>query len=253
MSYRPVGGANAIRQIAGMKLSGTHVLVFGGSSGIGLGIARAALQRGASVTLAARNADRLAAAATALDGADRVATAQADVSDEAAVRAVLGRRAVDHVVVSTIDTAYAPVRAMQAAAARRLIDSKLMGLLFVAKHAALPVHGSITAVSGIAAHRPLPGGAVVAAVNGALHAFVRALAMELAPVRVNALSPGWVDTPAWDRMPVDKHRLQAERARTLPAGRIGHVDDLGHAGVFLLENGFTTGEVVNVDGGHRFA
>jgi NAD(P)-dependent dehydrogenase (short-subunit alcohol dehydrogenase family) len=93
---------------------------------------------------------------------------------------------------------------------------------------------------------------VVCAVNGALHSLVRALAVELAPARVNALSPGWVDTPAWDRIGADKERRLADRARTLPVGRIGTVADLAHAGVYLLENGYTTGEVLHVDGGHRF-
>jgi NAD(P)-dependent dehydrogenase (short-subunit alcohol dehydrogenase family) len=109
-------------------------------------------------------------------------------------------------------------------------------------------------VSGIAAERPSIGNSAICAVNGALHALVRALAFELAPARASALSPGWVDTPAWDRLGVDeKERKLADRARTLPAGRIGRVDDLAHAALFLLENGFTTGEVLHVDGGHRFA
>jgi len=236
-----------------MTLSSSHVLVFGGSSGIGLGIARACLARGAAVTIAARDPARLAAAAAGLAAGDRLTTLAVDVGDEAAVQRALARRAVDHAVLSTIDGAYAPVRAMELTSARRAIDAKLVGLLLIAKHAALPATGSITVVSGIAADRPMVGGSVVCAVNGALHSLVRALATELAPARVNALSPGWVDTPAWDRIGGDKHRLHAERARTLPVGRIGTVEDLAHAAVFLLENGYTTGEVLHVDGGHRFS
>jgi NAD(P)-dependent dehydrogenase (short-subunit alcohol dehydrogenase family) len=235
-----------------MTIASSHVLVFGGSSGIGLGIARDCLARGATVTLASRSPAKLAAAATALAAGDRVTTAAVDVSDEPAVKDLLARRPVDHVVVSTIDGAYAPIRAMELANARRAIDAKLIGLLLVAKHAVLPRHGSLTVISGIAADRPMPGGAVVCAVNGALHAMVRALAIELAPCRVNALSPGWVDTPAWDRFGDDKPQLHTERARLLPVGRIGTVTDLAHAAIYLLENGYTTGEVLHVDGGHRF-
>jgi len=235
-----------------MTIASSHIVVFGGSSGIGLGIARSCLALGATVTIASRNPARLAAAATALDAGDRLLTATADVTEEAAVRDLLARRPADHVVLSTIDGAYAPARAMELANARRLIDSKLVGLLLVAKHAALPPHGSLTVVSGIAADRPSTGNSVVCAVNGALHSLVRALAVELAPARVNALSPGWVDTPAWDRIGADKERRLADRARTLPVGRIGTVADLAHAGVYLLENGYTTGEVLHVDGGHRF-
>lgn len=236
-----------------MTLASSHLLVFGGSSGIGLGIARHALARGATVTLASRSPAKLSAAAAALDAGDRVATAAVDVSDESAVRDLVTRRALDHIVVSTIEGAYAPIRTLEIGHARRVIESKLVGLLIVAKHAGLPPDGSLTVVSGVAADRPMPGGSAMCAVNGALHAVVRALALELAPCRVNALSPGWVDTPAWDRFGDDKPRLHADRARSLPAGRIGRVDDLAHAAIYLLENQFTTGEILHVDGGHRFA
>jgi NAD(P)-dependent dehydrogenase (short-subunit alcohol dehydrogenase family) len=108
-------------------------------------------------------------------------------------------------------------------------------------------------ISGIAADRPMIGNSVVAAVNGALEALVRALALELSPARANALSPGWVDTPAWDKMGVDKAERLAARAKTLPVRRVGTPDDLAAAALFLIENGYTTGEVLHVDGGHRVA
>jgi NAD(P)-dependent dehydrogenase (short-subunit alcohol dehydrogenase family) len=230
----------------------SHILVFGGSSGIGLATARACLARGADVTIASRSAARLAAAATALAAGDRLATQVADIADEAAVARVLAARPVDHVVISTVDPCYAPIRDLAMARVRALFDAKLFGALHVAKHARLPATGSLTVISGIAADRPMPGGAAVTAVNGALNALVRALAGELAPARANALSPGWVDTPAWDAI-ADKPRRLADRARSLPVGRIGTPDDLAAAVVFLIENGFTTGEVLHVDGGHRIA
>jgi NAD(P)-dependent dehydrogenase (short-subunit alcohol dehydrogenase family) len=236
-----------------MTLSHAHIVVFGGSSGIGRAIAAACLGRGAQVTIASRSAERLAAAADALAGGARLATQVADIADEAAVARVLAARPVDHVVITTIDPYYAPIRELALDRARALIGSKLLGALHVAKHARLPAGGSLTVVSGIAADRPMPGGAAVAAVNGALNALVRALALELAPARANALSPGWVDTPAWNAFGDDKARRLAERARTLPVGRIGTPDDLAAAAVFLLESGFTTGEVLHVDGGHRVA
>ncbi|HEU4726940.1 MAG TPA: SDR family oxidoreductase [Kofleriaceae bacterium] len=235
-----------------MTLSSSHVIVFGGSSGIGLAIARACLSRGAAVTIASRSAARLAAAADGLAAGDRLVTEVADIADEAAVARVVAARPVDHVVISTVDPCYAPIRELAMARARALFDAKLFGALHVAKHARLPATGSLTVVSGIAAERPMAGGAAVTAVNGALDALVRALAGELAPARANALSPGWVDTPAWDGIG-DKARRLAERARSLPVGRIGAPDDLAAAALFLIENGFTTGEVLHVDGGHRFA
>lgn len=232
--------------------SASHVVVFGGSSGIGLAIARACLARGAAVTLASRTPGKLAAAAEALAAGDRLATRAVDIADEAAVARVLAARRVDHVVISTVDPCYAPVRELAMVRARALFDAKLFGALHVAKHVQLPATGSLTVVSGIAAERPMPGGAAVAAVNGALNALVRALAGELAPARVNALSPGWVDTPAWDAI-ADKARRFADRARSLPVGRTGTPDDMAAAALFLIESGFTTGEVLHVDGGHRFA
>jgi NAD(P)-dependent dehydrogenase (short-subunit alcohol dehydrogenase family) len=230
-----------------------HIIVFGGSSGIGLAIARAALARGAEVTIASRSADKLARAAAQLGAGARVATAVADVADEAAVARALGARPVDHAVLTAVTPYYAPIRELALDRARALIDSKLVAALQIAKHVRLPAHGSLTVVSGIAADRPMIGNATVAAVNGALNALVGALALELAPARANALSPGWVDTPAWDAIGGDKARRLGDRARALPVGRIGTVEDLADAAMFLIGNGFTTGTVVRVDGGHRVA
>jgi NAD(P)-dependent dehydrogenase (short-subunit alcohol dehydrogenase family) len=102
--------------------------------------------------------------------------------------------------------------------------------------------GSFTVTSGIAADRPMPGGAIIAAANGAL-----------APLRVNAVSPGWVDTPVWENIAGDrKATLHAQMAERLPVRQIGTVADLAHAILFLTQNPFTTGAVLSVDGGHRF-
>jgi NAD(P)-dependent dehydrogenase (short-subunit alcohol dehydrogenase family) len=124
----------------------------------------------------------------------------------------------------------------------------------VAKHAAgwLRPGGSIGFTSGVAAYRPGPGGSMIAAVNGALEALARALALELAPVRVNVVSPGWVDTPIWDVLagPAKAERL-AEMGSRLPAGRVGKPAHIARAFVELMGNGFVTGTVLHVDGGHR--
>jgi NAD(P)-dependent dehydrogenase (short-subunit alcohol dehydrogenase family) len=109
-----------------------------------------------------------------------------------------------------------------------------------------------TAPSGIAANRPAPGGSMVAAANGALEALARALALELAPVRVNVVSPGWVDTPIWDVIAGDhKTERLAAMARRLPVGRVGAPLDIARAFVALMHNDFITGTVVHVDGGRR--
>ena len=139
-------------------------------------------------------------------------------------------------------------------AARKVFDSKFFGPLLLAKHGTsrLAAHGSMTFTSGIAAYRPAPRGSVVAGVNGALASLAYALAVELAPIRVNVVSPGWVDTPIWNFVAGDKKDETLDAmAKRLPVGRIGQPDDIADAIAFLMGNGFTTGTVLHVEGGHR--
>lgn len=236
-----------------MKLTNQTVLVIGGSSGIGQGIAAEALREGASVVLVSRSADRLEGAARELAPLGAVRTLAADMTDEGAARAVFAEvPSVHHVITTAVMANYQPVREMDVAKARRLVDSKLILGILVAKYARFEGGGSFTLTSGVATDRPGPGGSMIAAVNGATESLVRALSLELAPVRVNGLSPGWVDTPFWDSLAGDaKVERLAAQARRLPVGRVGAPSDLAAAALFLMTNGFTTGEVLHVDGGHR--
>jgi NAD(P)-dependent dehydrogenase (short-subunit alcohol dehydrogenase family) len=237
----------------------THALIIGGSSGIGLALAELLLDRGATVTIAGRSAERLAAAATKLaePGKTGLQTSQVDVTREDQVRRLLAEAApVDHVVVTAADVtgAYAPLPDFDLDGARKVLETKVIGPWLVAKHARphLAASGSITFTSGIAAYRPGPGGSMIATANGALEALVRSLALELAPVRVNVVSPGWVDTPIWDTFAGDaKAQRLAEMAARLPVGRVGQPADIARAFVALMDNGFTTGSVLHVDGGQR--
>ncbi|MFY1825264.1 SDR family oxidoreductase [Myxococcus fulvus] len=235
-----------------MTLEQQHVVVVGGSSGIGLGVARAALAQGASVTLASRSSEKLARAAALLDSPGRVRTCPVDATSEDSVRQLFETLGpVNHVVVTAVEARYLGIREMDFAAARRIFDSKLMAAFHVASHARLAPGGSLVFTTGIASLRPKPNGSVIAAANGAIEAAVRAWALELAPVRVNALSPGWIDTPVWDTIAGEaKAAMFEQHARRLPVGRIGTALDVGHAALFLMGNGFTTGEVLRVDGGH---
>ncbi|MFY2561704.1 SDR family oxidoreductase [Corallococcus terminator] len=235
-----------------MTLEQQHVVVVGGSSGIGFGVARAALEQGASVTLVSRSPEKLARAAALLENPGRVRTYPADATREDAVRQLFeALPPVNHVVVTAVEAGYLGIREMDFAAARRIFDSKLMAAFHVARHARLQPGGSLVFTTGIASVRPMQNGSVIAAVNGAIESAVRAWALELAPVRVNALSPGWIDTPVWDAIAGDsKGQVFEQHARRLPVGRMGTTTDLGHAALFLMSNGFTTGEVLRVDGGH---
>ncbi|WP_406464427.1 SDR family oxidoreductase [Streptomyces sp. NBC_01622] len=231
-----------------------HVIIVGGSSGMGLALAETLLFEGSEVTIASRSPERLEEAARSL-ASDRVRTVQADITHENDVARLFNEPA-DHVVTTAVDGAgaYQPIVEFDVDTARGVLDSKLIGAVLLAKHAApaLRPGGSITLTSGIAAYRPSPRGSMVAAVNGALASFARAAALELAPIRVNVISPGWVDTPVWDLISGSgKAATLAAKAEALPVGRVGRPEDIAHAIVALMRNGFITGTVLHADGGHR--
>jgi NAD(P)-dependent dehydrogenase (short-subunit alcohol dehydrogenase family) len=233
----------------------SRILIVGGGSGMGLALAELLLRRDSEVIIAGRSVERLAAAARQLDTPDRLRTHPVDVADEEQVRRLAGEcGALDHVVVTAADItgAYAPLADLDLGAARAVLGTKVLGPWLVAKHVAVAPTGSLTVTSGIAAYRPAPGGSMVAAANGALESLVRALALELAPTRVNAVSPGWVDTPIWDTLAGDaRHDRLAAMAERLPGGRVGDPTDIAQAFLAVMENRFITGTVLHVDGGHR--
>jgi NAD(P)-dependent dehydrogenase (short-subunit alcohol dehydrogenase family) len=216
----------------------------GGSSGIGLASARLAVAAGWDVVIASRDPGR------AEIEAERVAL---DIADEAAVcETFRALGPIDHLVFSPVARAGGPAKELDLEAARRAFEIKLWGP-FTALQAA-DVRGSIVFVSGVAATTPMRGGSATAAVNGAIEALVRTLAVELAPVRVNAVSPGIVATPTWDGMAAeDREAMFARLEGALPSGRVGTAEDLAAAVWLLLTNGFVTGTVLHVDGGHRLA
>ncbi|MGQ9370622.1 SDR family oxidoreductase [Azospirillum sp. A39] len=237
----------------------TRVLIAGGSSGMGLALAESLLAEGAEVVIVGRSQARLDAARRRLPDGGRLRAIAADITDEDAVAALCERSGpLDHIVTTAADIAgaYQLLPALDLAAVRRVVDSKLVGPLLLAKHGApvLAPAGSITFTSGIAAYRPAPRGAAVAAVNGALASLAAALAVELGPIRVNVVSPGWVDTPIWAAVAGDaKDATLGAMAKRLPVGRIGTPGDVADAIRFLMGNGYVTGTVLHVEGGHRLA
>jgi NAD(P)-dependent dehydrogenase (short-subunit alcohol dehydrogenase family) len=234
-----------------------HTLIVGGGSGMGRALASALLKDGAEVTIVGRSSERLTAAVRDLGRRSGLSAVTADVSrEDDTARLFAGIDAVDHIVTTAaaLDGVYRPVAEFDAAVARSAIDSKLIGPLLLAKHGAplLRPGGSLTFTSGIAAYRPAPGGSVVAAVNGALESLTYALAIELAPIRVNAVSPGWVvETTFWDQAGEDGTATLKAMAERLPARRNGRPADMVEAFLAVLRNGFMTGTVLHVDGGHR--
>ena len=239
-----------------MKADGT-IVVIGGSSGIGLAVARRSLDDGATVVIAGRSQQRLDAARADLartgPPAGRLSAHPVDIGDPAQVTRLFERvGTLSHLVVTAADLPYGPVVSLSEDSMVRAVRSKILGPLFAAQQAAprITKPGSITFTSGIAASRPAPGGALAATVNGALESMVLALALELAPIRVNAVSPGWVDTPVWDRLatPDVKNAMMADLAARLPARRLGRPEDIANAVAFLIADTFVTGTVLHAEG-----
>ncbi|MGJ4858983.1 SDR family oxidoreductase [Labrys sp. La1] len=236
-------------------LTGQKIIVVGGSSGIGLGVAKASLESGAEVLIVGRSPGRLQAAERSLDAGRRVRSFAADMTDEAGLARLFQEAgAFDH-LVSTAGTPPPgdPIGRTDMETVRCFVDNKLIGAVMLAKHAVATLRrgGSMTFTSGINKDRPpVPGGAVVSAIAGSFGFFARALALELAPTRVNIVSPGWVDTPMWDEIVGEaKSDFFAGMAGRLPVGRIAKPADIAPAYLYLMESAFTTGETIHIDGG----
>jgi NAD(P)-dependent dehydrogenase (short-subunit alcohol dehydrogenase family) len=234
-----------------VNLNGRQIVILGGSSGIGLATAAAALAEGAAVTITGRDPERLAAARATLG--DAVAVRELDAADESGTQQLFsGFPAVDHVFITAgtlvADAGLAP----RSSELRAALDTRFWGALYAAKYAApkMSAGGSITFMSGTAGRRPLPGAAVASASCGAVDAFARALALDLAPIRVNTITPGYVDTPLFDGLLGEQRdAVLAEVAQSLPVKRIGRPEEIADAVLFLMKNGYVNGINLAVDGG----
>lgn len=239
-----------------MRFDRERILVVGGSSGIGFAVAEAALAGGASVTIASTCPDRLAAAASRLDGAE---TARLDIADEGAVQAFFAAcGGYDHIVSTAGDwpaarrTAFAD---LDFSAAEALFRVRFWGGAALAKHGArvLPPGGSITLTGGMTAHRPVKGSAIATAMAGAVEHLVRGLAVELAPVRVNGVCPGPIRTEAIERLPPQTRDAIHALVSRQPLARIGEPGEAAEAYLYLMRGGYTTGQILRVEGGWSIA
>jgi NAD(P)-dependent dehydrogenase (short-subunit alcohol dehydrogenase family) len=239
-----------------MDIHGQRIVVLGGTSGTGLATAKAAARLGAQVTVVSR---RQASVDQALaDLPPGTCGRAADLTDtDQVLRLFDDLDSIDHLVF----TAGEPLLLMSLDTldldkAREFFTLRYFSALW-AVHAAMPhlrPGGSITLTAGIVSQRPGPDWAVVASVCGAVESLTRALAVELAPIRVNAVSPGVVRSPLWDSMPqASRDQMYRDTAASIPAGRVGEVGDLAQAYLFCLTQPYATGTVLTIDGGFALA
>lgn len=235
-----------------MTLEGKRIVVLGGSSGIGLATAQAAAKEGAHVIIASSRKERVDAALATLPSAAEGHVA--DLADEGAVKALFGRLGpIDHLVFTAADPLQlAPLAQTDLAAAHTFFTLRFWGALTAAKYASPNIRkgGSIVFTSGIAAERPWPGWSVASSICGAMEGLTRALAVELAPIRVNIVSPGVVKSPLWAPMSEqERAALYAQTAERLPVQHVGEVDEIAEAYLYLMRQSYGTGQVLVVDGG----
>ena len=234
-----------------LDLRNKRVLVIGASSGIGEATAAAFAAAGARTIAAARAGAKLQDAARRI-GAE---AEPIDILDGPGIEAFFARQApFDHVVVTAARTKTGSVASLPIKDAQAAMDSKFWGAYRIARAARFQDGGSLTLVSGQLAVRPSPTSVLQGAINAALEGLARGLALELAPVRVNTVSPGLIATPLHGALSEqDRQAMFTKAEAALPAKRVGQAEDIAQAILFLATNPFVTGATLAVDGGRAIA
>lgn len=237
-----------------MSLEDKRVVIIGGTSGIGLAVARGALAEGAGVVVGSSRERKVGGVKDTLPG---VEASVVDVKDEASVAAFFERIGpFDHLVFTAGDWdrtfGGGPLATLDLQAAATMFAVRFWGAVAAAKHAHkhLRPGGSITLTDGMIAHSARKGAAIAGAMAGAIEHLTRALAVELAPIRVNAVCPGLVKTDIWSGIPPEqREETWARMTKRLPISRIAEPDEVAEAYLYLMRAGYTSAQVLRVDGG----
>ncbi|MDJ1470642.1 SDR family oxidoreductase [Xanthocytophaga flava] len=235
------------------SLRDKRVVILGGSTGLGFATGKAAAQEGAKITLVSHSLQKLEIAASQLPSETEIYSV--DLSEETNIRNFFeGYGQIDHLVYTagenlTLNT----IEQLSLEAAQKFFAIRYWGALAAIKYAKKHINsgGSITLTGGIASLRPQAGWGIGASICGAMDAFTRAMAVELAPIRVNIVSPGLVRTNLWNSMDeADRDGLFQTVGQALPVGRIGEADEVAQTYLYFMKQAFSTGQSVVVDGGN---
>jgi len=233
-------------------LKSKKVVVLGGSSGIGLEVARLASQLGAEVVIASSNAQRVKQAVAEIGG--KTTGHAVDLSDEAAIEAFFeGLGPLDQLVYTAADSLHVSgLATTDLKAARKAFDLRYWSALAAVKYATPHIRkgGAITLTTGVYGQRPIKGIPIIASIAAMMEGLTRSLAIDLAPIRVNCVSPGVVRTKLWDSMPEEQREAFFEAtAKQMLVGRIGEPVEIAQTYLYLMQQGYSTGQTVIVDGG----